>query len=137
MSEDIPKRIHWSFWAIAGVTLLYNLAGVVNFVMQLNPESVAVMPETIRPFIDSRPLWATLAFAVAVIGGALGCALLLLKKSAAYPVFIGSFGGAAVTLLDAVLRSAPAEAMFGNLVQLAVTAFLIGYARWSVRTLFA
>ena len=32
---------------------------------------------------NSQPLWATLAFAIAVFGGALGCVLLLFKKSLA------------------------------------------------------
>ena len=26
MSEDTPTIVHWSFWVIGGVTLLYNLA---------------------------------------------------------------------------------------------------------------
>ena len=130
---DKAIKVHWSFWLIGAVTLVYNLAGGVNFMMQMNPETVTTMPETLNPFIEARPFWATLGFAVAVIGGAFGCVLLLLKRGPAYPVFIASFIGAVVTLVDSFIRAAPMDAVIGNLVQLAVTAFLIGYARWAAR----
>ncbi len=131
MSEEPKTAVPKSFWIICGITLLYNLVGAVNFMMQMNPDTVATMPETIRPFIETRPLWATLGFALAVLGGAFGCVLLLLKRALAYPVFIASFAGAVVTLMDSFVRSAPMDAVIGNLVQLAVTAFLIGYAKWA------
>lgn len=134
MTDYKPK--HWSVWLIGGFSLLYNLAGCVNFMMQLNPDSVAAMPEAIRPFIEARPVWATAAFALAVIGGAAGCALLLMKNARAYPVLIASFAGALLTLADTFMRTAPADAVYGNLFQLAITAFLIGYARWLIRTVF-
>ena len=133
MPDETAAKINWSFWVIGGVTLLYNLAGCGNFIMQLNPDAVANMPETIRLFIESRPVWATGAFALAVIGAAVGCGLMLLRKPAAYSVFIVSFAGAVLTLVDTFMRSAPMNAVIGNLVQLAVTAFLIGYARWAAR----
>lgn len=123
--------LHWSFWAIGAVTLIYNLTGVMNFVAQMNADNVASMPEGYRAIIESRPAWATGAFAVAVFGGALGCVLLLLRKSLAYYVFIASLLGAAGTLIHTLGISGPIAFMTGNLVQLAVTAFLIWYSRWA------
>jgi hypothetical protein len=118
---------HWSFWLIGAITLLYNLAGVANFLSQLNPDTIAAMPEPYRLLIEGRPAWATAAFALAVFGGALGCLLLLVRKSAARMVFIASLAGALVTLIQ-TLGAAPIEFVIGNLVQLLVTAFLIWYS---------
>ena len=62
--------------------------GVMNYFGQMNAEMVAAMPEAKREIIESRPAWATGAFAVAVFGGEIGSVLLLLRKSAAYHLFI-------------------------------------------------
>ena len=61
--------VHWSFWVIGAVTLIYNVAGVINFFAQMNADTVAAMPEPYRAIIEDRPAWATGAFAVAVFGG--------------------------------------------------------------------
>jgi hypothetical protein len=134
MSEQKTSGVHWSFWIIGFVALAYNLAGVMNFVTQMNPENVAAMPDMYRALIEGRPLWATGAFAVAVFGGAIGCVLLMAKKSAAYRVFVVSLLGAIVTLIHALglggTGANPMEFVVGNLIQLGVTIFLIWYARW-------
>ena len=127
--------VHWSFWVIAAVTMLFNLAGVINFVMQLNPENVAAMHEAYRAVIETRPLWATVGFALAVFGGALGCALLLVKKAVAFYVFIASCLGALITLLHAfgiTTDASPMDIIMGNVMQLVVTLFLIWYAKVSI-----
>lgn len=123
---------HWSFWAIAGVTMLYNLAGVGNYMMQMDADNVAAMPEAYRVIIESRPPWATGAFAVAVFGGALGCLLLLLKRSAAFYVFVISLLGAVVTMIH-TLGVAPMAFVIGNLLQALVTVLLIWYAKYAQR----
>jgi hypothetical protein len=58
-----------------------------------------LISESHRAIIEARPAWATGAFAIAVFGGALGCLLLLLKKSAAYYLFIASLLGVIVQLI--------------------------------------
>ncbi|MCZ6641051.1 MAG: hypothetical protein O7F71_05710 [Gammaproteobacteria bacterium] len=127
-SDETVGGVHWSFWVIGAVTLIYNAAGTMNFFAQMNAEAVAAMPESYRAIIEGRPVWATGAFAVAVIGGALGCVVLLLRKPAAYYLFIVSLLGAIVTMIHTlgVVGSGIAVAT-GNLVQLVVTAFLIWY----------
>lgn len=87
------STVHWSFWVIGTAALIWNVLGAINFVAQMNAEVVAAMPESHRAIIAARPLWATAAFAVAVFGGAPGCLLLLLKKSAAFYLFIASLLG--------------------------------------------
>ena len=133
MNDGNTVRVHWSFWAIVAIGLVYNLAGVANFVSQLNPEVVAAMPEPYRALIEGRPAWATGAFALAVVGGALGCLLLLFRKSAANYVFMASLLGGIVTMIHALSAGAASGALIGNLVQLVVTALLLGYTVRSER----
>jgi hypothetical protein len=133
MNDETVVGVHWRFWAIGAVTLIYNIAGVINFFTQMNADAVAAMPGLYRAIIEGRPAWATGAFAVAVFGGALGCLLLLLRKSAAYYVFIASLLGAIVTMIHTLGMGdsdfGPVGAVIGNLVQLVVTAFLIWHSK--------
>lgn len=131
MNEKTVGRVHWSFWAISAVALIWNVMGGINFVSQMNAESVAAMPESYRTIIESRPVWATGAFAIGVFGGALGCVLLLLRKSAAYYLFIASLLGAIVAIAQfhGGREFGPPGALIGGLMQLAVGVFLIWYSK--------
>ncbi len=135
MNDETDRGVHWSLWVIGAVTLIYNLMGVINFVVQMNPDALASFPESHRAIIEGRPAWATGGFAIAVFGGALGCLLLLLRKSIAYYVFIASLLGAIVTMIHVLGMAGsdfgPVEFLIGNLVQLVVTAFLIWYSKWA------
>lgn len=132
MNEKTVVGVHWSFWAIGAVGLVFNLMGCMNFISQMNAEMVASMPDVYRAIVESRPAWGTGAFAVAVFGGALGCLLLLLKKSAAVYVFIASLAGAILAQVPLLgMADFPTEAWVGWLSQLVVGGFLIWYSKWS------
>lgn len=132
MSDQNRRETHWSFWAIAVVGLLFNLMGCANFLSQMSPERVASMPEAYRAIVESRPAWATGAFALAVFGGALGGILLLLRKSLAYYVFIASLVGAVGAQIPFFgMEGFPNEAMAGWVSQLVVGAFLVWYAKYA------
>ncbi|WP_415402309.1 hypothetical protein [Tateyamaria sp. SN3-11] len=94
---------HFSFWIIAGLGVVWNLMGCLNFITQMNAEAVAQMPELYQLIIATRPLWATLAFAVAVFGGAVGCILLLLRARMAAPVLLVSLIAIVLTMIQTVL----------------------------------
>ncbi|MDH3512751.1 MAG: hypothetical protein OER85_18060 [Gammaproteobacteria bacterium] len=132
MNEKTVVRVHWSFWVIGALALIFNLVGCMNYISQMNAEMVASTPDAYRAIVESRPTWGTGAFAMAVFGGALGCLLLLLRKSVAVYVFIASLGGAVVAQIP-FLRMAdfPVEAWIGWLSQLVVGAFLIWYSTWA------
>ena len=132
MSDESVGSVHWSFWGIGAVGLVFNLMGCVNFISQMNAESLASMPEAVQAIVDSRPAWATGAFAIAVFGGVLGGILLLLKQSAAYH-FFGASLVAAVAAQIPVLGMGGFPMLVGWLSQLVVTAFLIWYSRWCER----
>ena len=132
MNDERVGAVHWSFWAIGVVALIWNLMGVINFFMQMNPEMIAAYRDSERAIIEGRPVWATGSFVVAVFGGALGCILLLLRKSAAYYIFIASLVGVIVTMLHTLgigIDFGPGEILGIILMPLVVAAFLIWYSK--------
>ena len=134
MNDKTLNRVHWSFWVIGAVALIFNIMGCINFISQMNAEMVASMPDAIRAIVESRPAWGTGAFAIAVFGGALGAILLLLRKSAAFYVFIASLVGAIVAQIPFLgMADFPVGALIGGLSQVVVGAFLIWYSKWSER----
>ncbi len=130
--NDKKVGVHWSFWALGAVALIWNVMGVINFFMQMNPEMLAAYRESERAIVVGRPAWATGAFAIAVFGGALGCLLLLLRKSAAYYLFIASLLGVIVTMshtLGVGIDFSFGEILGIILMPLVVAAFLIWYSK--------
>jgi len=139
MIDQNGAGVHWRFWAISAIALIWNVLGGVNFFMQLDADIVSAMPETHRAIIIGRPMWATAGFAVIVFGGALGCLLLLLRKPAAYYVFIVSLLGGVVTMIHTVniarstIDFSVSEIVVMILMPLVVAVFLIWYTKWAER----
>lgn len=130
MNDETVRGVHWSFWAIGAVALIWYLMGSANFVVQMSAGALPEYQEAERAIIEGRPAWATGAFALAVFGGALGCLLLLLRKPAAYHVFIASLLGVIVTSVHAVgVVGFGLGSLLPQLMSLAVAAFLIWYAK--------
>jgi hypothetical protein len=134
MSNKPTTSLHWSFWAIAALALLFHLMGCMNYISQTNEAMVASMPDAYRAIVEGRPAWATGAFAIAVFVGAIGCVLLLLRRSSAIYAFTLSLIGAIVTQLPALTApDYPAGALFGGFTQILISAFLIWHTIRSMR----
>ena len=134
MNDETVRRVHWSFWLIGVVALVWNVGGVINFFVQMNPEMLDAYRESERAIIEGRPVWATAAFAGAMFGGALGCLLLLFKKSAATYMFIASLIGVIVTMIHALgagIEFGLGEVLGIILMPLALPVFLIWYSKWT------
>ncbi|HEX2512380.1 MAG TPA: hypothetical protein VHK44_07255 [Xanthobacteraceae bacterium] len=135
MNDKTVGEVHWSFWAIGAVTLIWNVMGIMNFFGQMNADTLAAMPESHRSIAEGRPVWATGAFAIAVFGGALGCLLLLLRKSAAFYLFIASLIGVVVQMIPffgmtgATIDFRFIDILLTILMPLAVAVFLIWYSK--------
>ena len=129
MNDKTVGGVHWSFWTIGIVALIWNVMGVINFFAQMNADALAAYPEAARALVEGRPAWATGAFAIAVFGGALGCLLLLLRKSAAFYLFIASLLGVIVTNIHTLGVAGSTEIWVGSVMSLAVAAFLIWYSK--------
>jgi hypothetical protein len=125
-----------SFWVIAVVALLWNLLGVVMFVLQvgMSPETLAALPADQRSLHEATPPWVNIAFGVAVFGGVLGALGLLMKKCWAVWMFLLSLLGLVVQLAS-VYAMTPAWQVQGPagailpVVLVLIAAFLWWYAR--------
>lgn len=94
MTATSPPK--W-FWIVSILALIWNLLGVLAYIGQvMAPEQ---LEPAVREMIENRPTWATAAFATAVWGSALGCILLLARKSLAIYIFILSFIGIVVQMI--------------------------------------
>ena len=131
MNNKNVNAVHWSFWVIATFMLIWNVMGCINFFVQMNPNMVASYRETEQAIILDRPSWATVAFAVAVFGGALGCVLLMFKKFTAFYLFVFSLLGVVVTIIHTLsigIEFSIGEVIGIILMPLVVAVLLIWYS---------
>lgn len=133
------SRPMW-FWIVSILALLWNLMGVAAFVMQMNmsPEALAALPADQQALYTLMPGWVTMAYAVAVFGGALGCLMLVLKKKLAVPLLVLSLLGvlaqmAYMFLLSDTFLVMGQAAMAMPIVIIVIAVFLVWFARLSVR----
>jgi len=134
MEDETAGRVHWSFWAIAVIGLIWNLMGSINFVVQMTPGVLDAYRESERAIIEGRPEWATAGFALGVFAGSIGCILLLLRKPAAYYLFIASLAGVIVTMVHTLgigIDFDPGEILGIILMPVVVAAFLIWYSKYA------
>jgi len=134
MNEETNGGVHWSFWIIGAGALIWNAMGVMNFIMQMSPETLAGYPEPARVLVAGRPIWATGGFAIAVFGGALGCVLLLLRNAAAFHVFVASLLGVILATIHTFGMAgsttlASPQIWVGTLMSLVLAAALIWYSK--------
>ena len=55
--NDKTVGVHWSFWTIGSVALIWNVLGGINFFSQMSADALAAMPESYRAIIEVRPAW--------------------------------------------------------------------------------
>ena len=72
LDNDITGEIPRWFSVVAWVALVWNLLGVMAFAaqMMMTPEMLAALPEAERNLYENVPMWATIAFACAVLSSA-------------------------------------------------------------------
>jgi len=114
MSEETNNSSPKWFMIVSAILLIWNLLGVMAYIMQvtMSPEALAALPEAQRQLYETTPAWATAAFAIAVNGGALGCALLLLKRNLAGIFLQLSLAGVLVQMFHSFFMSKSFE-VFG------------------------
>lgn len=92
--ENTSNAPRW-FTVCAVIALVWNMLGLLAFIshIMITPEMIAELPTEQQPLYQDIPVWVTAAFALAVIGGCLGCVLLIMRKSLAKIVLIASLIG--------------------------------------------
>ena len=137
MIDTLDPKPGFSYWIIGTVALLWNLLGVMAYVMQVSatPEQLAAAytPEQVELLI-AIPAWATSMTAIATTFGVLGSILLLLRRKLSTPVF-------AISLVALIIQNiysfgmTETLAVFGTtplVIQSAVmliAVFLVWYSR--------
>ena len=109
--------------------------GCLNFFFQMNPEMVASYRASEQAIIQGRPLWATIGFAVAVFGGAVGSILLILKKPLAMQTFCVSMVGVFVAVAHSLtvdIHFSAGELVGIIIMPIVVGAFFIWYS-WIIK----
>lgn len=125
-----------AFWIITVLALLWNIIGVVSYLMQvtMTPEDIAALPESQRAMYTDVPTWATSAFALATWGGLLANVLLLVRKKLAGPLFVASFFAILVSMYHSffmtnMLEVSGASGAILPIFIIVIGAFLIFYTR--------
>lgn len=104
MSTAAPAtrpRTPWHLWVVGVLALLWNCMGAFDYLMTetKNPAYLAKFTPAQLEYFYGFPAWVISAWAIAVWGGVLGSLLLLLRRAAAYGVFVVSFVCLIVTML--------------------------------------
>ena len=134
MSEKVTGSVHWSFWVIGAVALVWNAMGVLNLIMQMNPDVLATYPESHQTIVANQTGWIAASVTVAIIGGAIGCVLLLMRKAGAVYLFYASLIGTIIVVAHTL--SLPIELSSSDIVLIivmpvVVAALLAWYSRWT------
>ncbi len=93
MSDAQSPKTPWHVWVVGLVSLLWNLGGVMDFVMTQtkNEDYLKQVPIEHVEFINNFETWAIAVWGTAVFAAFLGSLLILLRKKAAATVFIVGF----------------------------------------------
>ena len=124
------------FKVVAVVALLWNLLGCFAFAsdLKLSPDDVAKLSAAQQTLYAARAGWAVAATAIAVLGGALGCIGLLMRRKWALPVLALSLIGIVVqdfglfVLVDGAALAGPVTVVMQAIV-LAIGIALVWLAR--------
>jgi len=124
------------FKVVAVLALLWNLLGCFAFAsdLKLSPDDVAKLSAAQQTLYAARAGWAVAATAIAVLGGALGCIGLLMRRKWALPVLVLSLIGIVVqdfglfVLVDGATLAGPVAVVMQAIV-LAVGIALVWLAR--------
>ncbi len=116
------------FWIIGVAALVWNGLGVMQYLgmAYMTDEVKAALPEAERALYDNIPSWVTAAFAIAVFGGLIGSAFLLMRKKLARPMFLISLIAIIVQMSYNLFMSRAAEVYGPGSVIMPIMVIVIG-----------
>ncbi|MEP2988760.1 MAG: hypothetical protein ABJN65_00510 [Parasphingorhabdus sp.] len=81
------------YWIISGLALAWNALGVMVYLQQafMTAEDFRNLDPAQQDLLSNQPEWITVAFAIAVLAGFVGCVLLLLRRKLAVRMLTLSF----------------------------------------------
>jgi hypothetical protein len=92
MNKNTSRSAPALFWAVAIAAVIWNLLGVVAYLMEvtMSEEAMAALPEAQQALYAAQPSWVTGAFAIAVFSGLGGSIALAFRRSFATAVLSAS-----------------------------------------------
>ena len=115
MDQASRARVHWQFWAVSGISLLWNMFGGYDYVMSrsrnidyLN-QATAGHADLFLRWMDALPIWNQIAWPIGVWGSVLGSLLLLIRSRHAVTAFLVSLLGAVISFGSEFAAGLPAE----------------------------
>ncbi|MEE3998984.1 hypothetical protein V1T75_01450 [Tenacibaculum sp. FZY0031] len=116
------------FWIIGVAALVWNGLGVMSYIGQayMTDEVRAALPEAERALYENIPTWVTAAFAIAVFGGLIGSAFLLMRKKLARPMFLLSLIAIVVQMSYNLFMSRAAEVYGPGSIVMPIMVIVIG-----------
>ena len=100
MTINADFKLPTLFWIVAIAAVIWNLLGVMAYVMQvtMSDEALAALPQAQQALYAAQPAWVTGAFAIAVFAGLGGSIALALRKGLATPILAVSLVAAALQM---------------------------------------
>jgi hypothetical protein len=132
MSDETGVKPPLSFWIVSGVALAWNLIGLFMYYsgVSATPEQLqAVYTPEQYAAIEATPVWVTSAFAIATTFGVIASVVLLLRKAAAFTLFLVSLVALLVQDLYLFLLS-DSLAVFGSSLLVIQGCVLVGGVIW-------
>lgn len=127
-----PAKAPWHLWAVGILALCWNAYGAYDYLMSVTRDAAYFKgrPPELLSLLDSMPMWATAAWAIAVWGSVLASLLLLIRSRLAMIVYLISLAAALVTFAyQFTLKLPPALDTTGAKVVPLVIVILI-VAQW-------
>jgi hypothetical protein len=132
MSDETGVKPPLSFWIVSGVALAWNLIGLFMYYsgVSATPEQLqAVYTPEQYAAIEATPVWVTSAFAIATTFGVIASVVLLLRKAAAFTLFLVSLVALLIQDLYLFLLS-DSLAVFGSSLLVIQGCVLVGGVIW-------
>lgn len=128
-------------WIVAILGLAWNAFGAVQFVGSLNATAESLQAQGMTAeqaaVMLGYPAWMTIAFAIGVFGGLLGCVLLLLRQRLTVPVFIISLGAYVALYVGDIVHGVFAALGMPQIVVLTVVVLIAAGLLWLARRVVA
>ena len=136
-STTVAAKTPLWFWVAAGLGLAWNVFGAVQFLGSLNATTESLQAQGMTAeqaaVMLGYPVWMTIAFAIGVFGGIIGCILLLLRNRLAYPVFLASLVGYIVLYVGDITEGVFAALGTPQVVVLSVVVLIAAALLWLSR----
>lgn len=130
----VTQKVPAWFWAASALGLAWNVFGLVQFagsLIQTEADLIAGgLTAEQAAVMTSYPVWMTVVFAVGVMGGAIGCVLLLLRNTFAVPVLAASLVGYVLLYIGDVAHGVFAAMGAPQVVVLTMVVAIAGALLW-------